>query len=884
MDPEERVASVPSVKFPKVPSPPDLTPWERVPVYVTHYERPSKLFLRYNLSDHENECIDSTDYYIEEERQHVYEASIGMYCMVVLPEDSSRQALRALVTDVRRNVAGIQVLADVLYIDEGRTDVVALDCVYPMSDYEARDPCRSVACCMRRIRPTLESSCYDLQRLLDNTVPYYYDAIFYGLSDGGIYEVDLFINCPDAPIGMQRQNVARLLVDNGYAEFLDYLRDAALEDVEPTVHVSDHSQHPEREGITEQNLLERGSINTENGIIATSEICVEGDICPESEVCTRNEVYPGNEVGTGNEICAEYGISHAKTEISGLVLDKSPSTHSAINGEVLGKSPTTLSVFNSEMMGKSTSTLSAVTGEVLDKSPSTLSACSVDSLSDSSLCSELAPFVPKESTMDIKVTFILTPDHWYGRPTSAVKDLSEVNSIIASCEEVLCVKRQIKKGSYLMYRDLPHETGTRVRVEELLSAGKCRVLFVDHGNRKAVKSSCLFKLDSRLRSIAPLALRFKLVDIQPWTQWTEAAVLRFEELAHNGCSLTAVIVGTSSTGDEFNDTVYLAKLLSGTYGDVAECMCREGYARMPTVKRKRDTAAQNRNLPAPSPFNPMQDDYNSPLNSYNVNTDDPGVAAANFSAKTNRICKFFSTQGYCRQNGACVFKHIDAEANSALLHITEPVAECVELKPPEPGSWLLGQMSAYASPNHFYLIFCYGRKTVDRHIMEDGAFSMGETLQSLMDDIQVFCSRGHFLENRLFAKSVGEFVAARSSRDNLWYRAQVVAIGDGDQLKVSFVDFGFCEWLSLNNVRTLDPRFTHLAIQSQLSSLVDTELCDLRDGTGWDKEMCKRFLECVTGETLLIETVSSKQGLLHVKLFFYRDNAIYSVTDFIRNM
>ncbi|KAH7962614.1 hypothetical protein HPB52_017187 [Rhipicephalus sanguineus] len=551
MDPEEHVASVPSVKFPKVPSPPDLTPWERVPVYVTHYERPSKLFLRYNLSDHENECIDSTDYYIEEERQHVYEASIGMYCMVVLPEDSSRQALRALVTDVRRNVAGIQVLADVLYIDEGRTDVVALDCVYPMSDYEARDPCRSVACCMRRIRPTLESSCYDLQRLLDNTVPYYYDAIFYGLSDGGVYEVDLFINCPDAPIGMQRQNVARLLVDNGYAEFLDYLRDAALEDVEPTVHVSDHSQQPEREGIIEQNLLERGSINTENGIIATSEIC---------------------------------------------------------------------------------------------------------------------------------------------------------------------------------------------------------------------------------------------------------------------------------------------------------------------------------------------DDYNSPLNSYNVNTDDPGVAAANFSAKTNRICKFFSTQGYCRQNGACVFKHIDAEANSALLHITEPVAECVELKPPEPGSWLLGQMSAYASPNHFYLIFCYGRKTVDRHIMEDGAFSMGETLQSLMDDIQVFCSRGHFLENRLFAKSVGEFVAARSSRDNLWYRAQVVAIGDGDQLKVSFVDFGFCEWLSLNNVRTLDPRFTHLAIQSQLSSLVDTELCDLRDGTGWDKEMCKRFLECVTGETLLIETVSSKQGLLHVKLFFYRDNAIYSVTDFIRNM
>ncbi|KAL1427981.1 hypothetical protein MTO96_000321 [Rhipicephalus appendiculatus] len=800
MDPEERVASVPSVKFPKVPSPPDLPFLERIPVYVAHYERPSKLFLRYNLTDHENECIDNTDYYIEKERQHVYEASIGMYCMVALPEDSSRQALRALVTDVRRNVAGIQVLADVLYVDEGRTDVVALDCVYPMSDYEAHDPCRSVACCMRRIRPTLESSCYDLQRLVDSSVPYYYDAIFYGLSDGGIYEVDLFINY------------------------------APLEDVEPTFDASDHSQ-PESEVVIEQTLAESGSTNTENGAIAASEIFVEGNICAEGEVCTSNEV------------CADYGISHTRTTINGLVLDRSPSTLSAINGEVSGKSPSTLSTINGEVLNKSPSTLSTINGETLNKSPSTLSACSVDSLSDSSLCSELAPFVPEKSTIDIKVTFILTPDHWYGLRTSAVKDLSEVNSIIESCKEVSCVKQQIKKGSYLMYRDLPHETGARVRVEELLSAGKCRVLLVDHGSRKVVKSSCLFKLDSRLRSIAPLALRFKLVDIQPWTQWTEAAVLRFEKLAYSGCSLTAVIVGTSSTGDEFNDTVYLTKLLSKTYGDVAECMGREGYARMPSVKRKKDAVAQNTNLPALAPFNPMQDDYNSPLNSYNVNTDDPGVAAANFSAKTDRICNH-----------------------------------------PEPGSWLLGQMSAYASPNHFYLIFCYGRKTVDRHIMEDGAFSMGETLQSLMDDIQVFCSRGHFLENRLFAKSVGEFVAARSSRDNLWYRAQVVSIGDGDQLKVMFVDFGFSEWLSLNDVRTLDPRFTHLPIQSQLSTLVDAESCCLSDGTGWDKEMCKRFLECITGETLLIETVCSKEGLLHVKLFFYRDDVIYSVTDFVRNM
>ncbi|KAL3221858.1 hypothetical protein MRX96_029170 [Rhipicephalus microplus] len=483
-------------------------------VYVTLYERPNRLFLR--LTD--NDAI----YFIEEERQHVSETSIGTYCMVALPQYSDRQALRARVTDIRRDATGTQVLADVLYVDEGRADVVPLHRVYPMSDSEARDPCRSVACCMRRIRPTLRSSCYDMQWLVDRSEPHYFDAVFHGLSDGGVYQVDLFINIPDAPPVMRRRSVARLLVDNGFAEFLDYPGDAPRVVVEPTADADDHSQR-DSEGVVGQMLAERGSTETENGAIGANEIYIQGDICPESKACT------------GNEICADYGIGRARTTINAVVLDRSPSTLSAINGEV---SP-------------SSSTHSTISGEVLDKSPSTFSACSVNSLSRSSLCFELTPFVPQGNIIDINVTFILSPDHWYGQPTSAVKDLSEMSGIIESCKQVACVKQEIKKGSYLIYRDLPHEPGTRVRVEELLSAGKCQVLLVDYGNKKAVDSSCLFKFDSRLQSIPSLAIRFKLVGIQPWTQWTEAVVSRFQGLVHSSCSLQAVIEGTSSTCDEF---------------------------------------------------------------------------------------------------------------------------------------------------------------------------------------------------------------------------------------------------------------------------------------------------------------------------------------------
>ncbi|XP_050043545.2 uncharacterized protein [Dermacentor andersoni] len=781
MDPEVSNAAVASVKCPVIPQPSDLPLRARVPVYLTHYERPSKLFLRYSLSD-SNESVDQCYCYIEPDRHHVYEAFVGMCCMVC-PENCNRQALRALVTDVRRNFGGLQILVHVLYVDKGRTDVVGLERVYPISEDEALEPCQAVACCIRRIRPTLVSSCCDLHGLIDN-VPYYYEAIFYGRSDRGIYEIDLFINCPETPTGPKRLDVAELLVFKGYAEFLDYLGDSPLGAVKLASDTSCHLQ-PDGEGASEHSQ-------------------------PESRI---------------------------------------------------------------------------IRADVPDRSPSTLSACT-DSLSDtSSHCSELpAPVVPNENTVDIKVTFILTPDHWYGRPTSTAKELSEMRSIIESCDQVLCAKRDIKKGSYLIYRDLPHETGTRVRVEELLRAGKCRIFLIDYGNRKAVKSSCLFRMDPRLRSVGPLALRFQLVDIQPWAEWTEAAVIRFEELTCSDSSLTAVIVETRTSGDEFNDKIYSAKLLSETYGDVAECMSREGYARMPTVKHKKQTVAQNANLELCS-FNPMQDDYNNPLNSYNVNTDDPGVAASNFVAKTERVCKFFSSQGYCRQGALCVFKHIAAEANSAILHVKEPVNECIRhLTPPEPGSLLLGQMSAFGSPKHFFLVFPYGRKPVDRLFSEGTNFSSEETLETLMEDIQGFCRRSRFLENRLFVKSVGEFVAARSSEDSLWYRAQVVSLGKGERLMVSYVDFGFSEWLSLNEVRALDPRFTHLPVQSQQSSLVDSELCSLSDETDWDAEMFRSFLQCVADKILLVETVCYKEGVLHVKLFFYRDNAVYSVTDYIKDL
>ncbi|KAH6920755.1 hypothetical protein HPB50_028258 [Hyalomma asiaticum] len=130
-------------------------------------------------------------------------------------------------------------------------------------------------------------------------------AIFYGLSDGGIYEVDPFLNFPETPTKLQRQDVAELLVDNGCAEFLDHFTSASPDVVETMSDASDHSQ-PKSEVSFEQSLSDTESIHSESTVTAEMEIC------------------PDNEASTELEVSAENGITNTTTEINHQIADRSP--------------------------------------------------------------------------------------------------------------------------------------------------------------------------------------------------------------------------------------------------------------------------------------------------------------------------------------------------------------------------------------------------------------------------------------------------------------------------------------------------------------------------------------------------------------------------------
>ncbi|CAN7999203.1 unnamed protein product [Ixodes pacificus] len=87
-------------------------------------------------------------------------------------------------------------------------------------------------CCIRKVRPTSQSFRLDLRRVSPHS-QVLFDAIFYGMSDAGVYDVDLFVRDPkEQPTN--RLNVAELLVQHGFAELLRYLNVTAPTDVKTT--------------------------------------------------------------------------------------------------------------------------------------------------------------------------------------------------------------------------------------------------------------------------------------------------------------------------------------------------------------------------------------------------------------------------------------------------------------------------------------------------------------------------------------------------------------------------------------------------------------------------------------------------------------------------
>ncbi|KAH9372972.1 hypothetical protein HPB48_019795 [Haemaphysalis longicornis] len=474
--------------------------------------------------------------------------------------------------------------------------------------------------------------------------------------------------------------------------------------------------------------------------------------------------------------------------------------------------------------------------------------------------------VPKENSLEILVTSVRTPDHFYGQNLCRNAELPLLQNLILQSRKPVLLKSEVKRGASYIHREPPHHPGVRVRVEDVQESGMCRVCLIDYGNRETVNFSSLFTAHPRLSVIAPLATRFELSGIQPQREWTEAAVSRFVELAHTGTPLEAVLVGTKRVHGDSDGPVHMVKLLSPTHGDVAECMTREGHAK----ERKGEKSAPGLLSNNSRPSDHGREDHSDQLGSHIINPEDAGVAATNAGARRGRrACKFFARQGFCRQGDRCNYSHDSGSAAPPSELVMDPVKP---LRPPEVGSSVLGQVSAVLSPSCFYLVFPYGRRSIERLSTDGMGRESQPTLQTLRRDLQDACNKGSIRDNRRVEKAQGEMVAAKSNADGFWYRARVVSLQEGDLIKVFYIDYGFCESVPRNQVKPLDVRFAHLPQQALQACLVtDTANNRLCNKPIWDDDSCKAFADCVSGKDLVVKIVCVAQGLLHVQLFFIKN-------------
>lgn len=723
-----------------IPEPDDVPLGVSVPVEVTHYTSPIRMFLKYNFA---SDRVGNWDRICSP--NHLYSAYVGMFCVVFCEDTDSFQ--RAQVTDIHSDDNGIQVAVEVFYVDRGDVDIVGLDSVLPINQRIAALPNLTVPCCIRKVRPTVRSTRHDLRELASNGNGLY-EAVFRGVSDAGVFDVDLFMVDTNSRQRVERRNVADLLVQRGLAAYLLY------------------------------------PIKT----VKLPSIC-DGTSEPSN---------------------------------------------------------TALQV-----------TANSAQGAVRRLPP---------------------PVLPAVGLVDLSVTHVVTPGHWYGHLVASEMQLRSIEGLLAPTRaNEMCRLKGLEKGIFCVFKETPLSAGYRAKIEHVTARNgeeqNVQITLIDYGEMIGTTPACLYGMDTGLASYPPLALKFQLNGVCPWGVWTEAAVFKFKRLLKMN-EVASVIVSAQvvaiSGVDEKLITVNLIDNAAGNLGDV---LIREGYARKPA--RNELSHDEHNSIALTGASDPMTQDYESFLNNYTINTDDPSVATTQCAIQNKAgVCHFYSRKGSCRFGDRCSYRHIPCESNTMLLRDSHPVPHIEPVRTPDIGSRVLAQISAIASPRLFFLVFPYGTKDVSKLAAKHGGRK--ETLDSLIGEMQREYRRRTFDGTTLMLRAEGEIVAAYSSHHQQWLRARVIATNH-HVIRVQYPDFGDMEWVRHDLVRDLKVQFQHLplqAVQACLACVLPAE-----QKLMWDEECICAMSSWCGGKVLLVEVIDCMHDVLHVQLYTYEGDHLESVRE-----
>ena len=447
--------------------------------------------------------------------------------------------------------------------------------------------------------------------------------------------------------------------------------------------------------------------------------------------------------------------------------------------------------------------------------------------------------LPPEKTFDICVCDISSPNlFWIQLPNTAIDKLNHLSALLDVTYKESAFVEYVPSIGELVVAKFTDNMWYRAKVDCIYNDGTLRVTFVDFGNGEDVRLWDVRRITQDLVDIPQLAIRCGLVGVESLSKagdWSAECIDLCKRLMLNK-RCTALVEG------HVHDTVMLRVLgsfePSGPGCDVSEELVTKGYAKSTKPDLTQNDVKQGNEMSwKPIAAESAKLGASSSSSSHPVAPDNASVAARDIESKTLPVVGASPSTFNQKTNSF-------SSQNETPHRIPPAVAahggEAPEPQPRPGESSQSQRQRLLPQPNFPPGAF----DVVVNDVISGGEFyaqmidaTLVRQLQKCVREANEFCKRSPPGRSAGGDVTVGSLGCARFSLDDVWYRAQVLAVEEA-AYRVRFVDFGNAEVVPKVDFREPSGSFYDLAPQA----------------------ICCRFAGSSGGETRVVQSSGDKSS------------------------
>ena len=426
--------------------------------------------------------------------------------------------------------------------------------------------------------------------------------------------------------------------------------------------------------------------------------------------------------------------------------------------------------------------------------------------------------LPSEKTFDICVCDISSPSlFWIQLPDTAIDKLNHLSALLDVTYKESAFAEYVPRNGELVVAKFTDNMWYRAKVDCIYNDGTLRVTFVDFGNSEDVRLCDVRRITQDLVDIPQLAIRCGLIGVESLSKagdWSAECIDLCKRLMLNK-RCTALVEG------HVRDTVMLRVLgsfePSGPGCVVNEELVTKGYAKSTKPDLTQNDVKQGNEMSwKPIAAESAMLGASSSSSSHPVAHDNASVAARNIEPKRSPVVGASPSTFNQKLNTFSSQNETPRRIRPTSPAVAAHGGEAPEPQP-RPGESSQNQRQRLLpQPNFPPGAF----DVVVNDVISGGAFyaqmidpTLVRQLQKCVREVNEFCKRSPPGRSAGGDVTVGSLGCARFSLDNVWYRAQVVAVEEA-AYRVRFVDFGNAEVVPKDDFREPSGSFYDLAPQA----------------------------------------------------------------------